>query len=123
VRGSQGGAPPRALSTTAEWRDLFASLANIVRLNVYTTDVDELFKHFAGFTDRLGNSDDRFVRGLPGATSASSKKPGPRNPPWPSMIVQRSGRPDVSDRRISVDLSSITLRGGFRSPRALRSAR
>jgi enamine deaminase RidA (YjgF/YER057c/UK114 family) len=32
------------------------TLANIVRLNFYTTDVDELFKHFARVNDRFGNS-------------------------------------------------------------------
>ena len=33
------------------------TLANIVRLNVYTTDIDELInKHFPRITDRFGNS-------------------------------------------------------------------
>jgi enamine deaminase RidA (YjgF/YER057c/UK114 family) len=33
------------------------TLANIVRLNVYTTDVDELIsRHFPSITDRFGNS-------------------------------------------------------------------
>jgi enamine deaminase RidA (YjgF/YER057c/UK114 family) len=32
------------------------TLANIVRLNVYTTDLDEYFKHFARVNDRFGNS-------------------------------------------------------------------
>ena len=32
------------------------SLANIVRLNVYTTDLDEYFKHFAKVNDRFGSS-------------------------------------------------------------------
>jgi enamine deaminase RidA (YjgF/YER057c/UK114 family) len=40
------------------------TLANIVRLNVYTTDVDEYLKHFAGLTDRFGNS--RFATTLLG---------------------------------------------------------
>ncbi|WP_406739510.1 RidA family protein [Streptomyces sp. NBC_00853] len=30
------------------------SLANLVRLNVYTTDVDLLFKHYGGLAARLG---------------------------------------------------------------------
>jgi enamine deaminase RidA (YjgF/YER057c/UK114 family) len=30
------------------------ALANVVRLNVYTTDVDELFKHWAHIPDRFG---------------------------------------------------------------------
>jgi enamine deaminase RidA (YjgF/YER057c/UK114 family) len=32
------------------------SLANVVRLNVYTTDLDEYLKHFARVNDRFGNS-------------------------------------------------------------------
>ena len=33
------------------------TFANVVRLNAYTTDVDELIsRHFARITDRLGNS-------------------------------------------------------------------
>jgi enamine deaminase RidA (YjgF/YER057c/UK114 family) len=32
------------------------SLANVVRLNVYTTDVGELFRHNAVLTDRFGDS-------------------------------------------------------------------
>ena len=32
------------------------TLANIVRLNVYTTDLDELFKHFPRIANRFGNS-------------------------------------------------------------------
>ena len=42
------------------------TLANIVRLNVYTTDVDEYLKHFASLTDRFGNS--RFATTLLGVT-------------------------------------------------------
>ena len=37
------------------------ALANIVRLNVYTTNVNELFKHFARIPERFGNSDSRFA--------------------------------------------------------------
>ena len=44
------------------------TLANIVRLNAYTTDVDELFKHWAGLKDRLGNSDARFATSVLGVT-------------------------------------------------------
>jgi enamine deaminase RidA (YjgF/YER057c/UK114 family) len=33
------------------------TLANIVRLNVYTTDFDELLKHWGHLTDRFGNAD------------------------------------------------------------------
>jgi enamine deaminase RidA (YjgF/YER057c/UK114 family) len=32
------------------------SLANIVRLNVYATDVDEAIRHFPRISDRFGNS-------------------------------------------------------------------
>jgi enamine deaminase RidA (YjgF/YER057c/UK114 family) len=32
------------------------TLANVVRLNCYTTDVDELFKQFPRITDRFGDS-------------------------------------------------------------------
>jgi enamine deaminase RidA (YjgF/YER057c/UK114 family) len=32
------------------------TLANVVRLNVYTTDVDELFKQFTTITNRFGTS-------------------------------------------------------------------
>ena len=31
------------------------TLGNVVRLNVYTTDVDELFKHWARIPDRFQN--------------------------------------------------------------------
>jgi enamine deaminase RidA (YjgF/YER057c/UK114 family) len=42
------------------------TLANVVRLNVYTTDLDEYLKHFASLNDRFGNSDDRFATSLLG---------------------------------------------------------
>src|SRR5918996_592643 len=32
------------------------TLANIVRLNVYTTDLDEYFKHFESLNERFGDS-------------------------------------------------------------------
>lgn len=44
------------------------TLPSIVRLNVYTTDFDELVKHWARLTDRFGNSGDRFVTSLLGVT-------------------------------------------------------
>ena len=44
------------------------TLANTVRLNVYTTDVDELFKYWARLPDRFGNSDGRFVTSVLGVT-------------------------------------------------------
>ncbi|MGH2741270.1 MAG: RidA family protein [Thermoleophilaceae bacterium] len=44
------------------------TLANVVRLNVYTTDVDELFKHWSSLKDRFGNSDGRFATSVLGVT-------------------------------------------------------
>jgi enamine deaminase RidA (YjgF/YER057c/UK114 family) len=44
------------------------TLANIVRLNAYTTDFDELLKHWAGLTGRFGDSDVRFASTLLGVT-------------------------------------------------------
>jgi enamine deaminase RidA (YjgF/YER057c/UK114 family) len=44
------------------------TLANVVRLNVYTTDVDELFKHWAALPGRFANSDGRFVTSVLGVT-------------------------------------------------------
>jgi enamine deaminase RidA (YjgF/YER057c/UK114 family) len=44
------------------------TLANVVRLNVYTTDVDELFKHWAALPRRFANSDGRFVTSVLGVT-------------------------------------------------------
>jgi enamine deaminase RidA (YjgF/YER057c/UK114 family) len=44
------------------------TLANVVRLNVYTTDLDEYVKHFRSLTDRFGNADGRFATTLLGVT-------------------------------------------------------
>jgi enamine deaminase RidA (YjgF/YER057c/UK114 family) len=44
------------------------TLANVVRLNVYTIDFDELVKHWAGLTARFGNSDGGFATTLLGVT-------------------------------------------------------
>jgi enamine deaminase RidA (YjgF/YER057c/UK114 family) len=44
------------------------TLANVVRLNAYTTDVDELFKHWASLTDRFGVAGGRFVTSVLGVT-------------------------------------------------------
>jgi enamine deaminase RidA (YjgF/YER057c/UK114 family) len=46
--------------------DADMTFANIVRLNVYTTDVDELFKHWARLPDRFGDSNGRFVTSVLG---------------------------------------------------------
>jgi enamine deaminase RidA (YjgF/YER057c/UK114 family) len=44
------------------------TLANVVRLNVCTTDFDEFVKHWTRITDRFGNSDGRFATTLLGVT-------------------------------------------------------
>jgi enamine deaminase RidA (YjgF/YER057c/UK114 family) len=44
------------------------TLANVVRLNVYTTDFDELIKHWSSLVERFGKSDARFVTSLLGVT-------------------------------------------------------
>jgi enamine deaminase RidA (YjgF/YER057c/UK114 family) len=44
------------------------TLADIVRLNVYTTDFDELVQHWARLTGRFGSSGHRFVTSLLGVT-------------------------------------------------------
>ena len=44
------------------------TLADIVRLNVYTTDFDELVQHWARLTGRFGNSGERFATSLLGVT-------------------------------------------------------
>jgi enamine deaminase RidA (YjgF/YER057c/UK114 family) len=40
------------------------SLANVVRLNVYTTELDDLVKHWSSLVDRFENSDVRFATSL-----------------------------------------------------------
>ena len=42
------------------------TLANVVRLNAYTTDFDELLKNWASLADRFGNFDARFASTLLG---------------------------------------------------------
>jgi enamine deaminase RidA (YjgF/YER057c/UK114 family) len=44
------------------------SLANVVRLNAYTTDVDELFKQWPSLVARFGDADDRFATSVLGVT-------------------------------------------------------
>jgi enamine deaminase RidA (YjgF/YER057c/UK114 family) len=44
------------------------TLSDVVRLNVYTTDFDELVTHWARLADRFGNADDRFVTSVLGVT-------------------------------------------------------
>jgi enamine deaminase RidA (YjgF/YER057c/UK114 family) len=48
--------------------DAGMTLADVVRLNVYTTDFDELLKHWATLTDRFGSSEPRFASSLLGVT-------------------------------------------------------
>ena len=44
------------------------TLANVVRLNAYTTDVDELFRQWATVVDRFGGSDGGFATSVLGVT-------------------------------------------------------
>jgi enamine deaminase RidA (YjgF/YER057c/UK114 family) len=44
------------------------TFANVVRLNVYTTDFDEFVKHWASITARCGESDGGFATSLLGVT-------------------------------------------------------
>jgi enamine deaminase RidA (YjgF/YER057c/UK114 family) len=44
------------------------TLANVVRLNAYTTDFDELLKHWATLTGRFENSDGGFATTLLGVS-------------------------------------------------------
>jgi enamine deaminase RidA (YjgF/YER057c/UK114 family) len=44
------------------------TVANVVRLNVYTTDVDELFTHWARIVGRFSSTDTRFVTSVLGVT-------------------------------------------------------
>jgi enamine deaminase RidA (YjgF/YER057c/UK114 family) len=44
------------------------ALTDIVRLNVYTTDVDELVPHWTRLTGRFGSSGDRFATSVVGVT-------------------------------------------------------
>jgi enamine deaminase RidA (YjgF/YER057c/UK114 family) len=42
------------------------TLANVVRLNVYATDLDEYLKHFTSLNDRFGKSEGGFATSLLG---------------------------------------------------------
>ena len=44
------------------------TLANVVRLNVYTTDFDEFVKHWGSLAGRLGKAEGRFATTLLGVT-------------------------------------------------------
>jgi enamine deaminase RidA (YjgF/YER057c/UK114 family) len=44
------------------------TLANVARLNAYTTDVDELFKSWPSLQDRFGSSDGSFATSVVGVT-------------------------------------------------------
>ena len=44
------------------------TLANVVRLTVYTTDFDDLLKHWESLTGRFANSDGGFASTLLGVT-------------------------------------------------------
>jgi enamine deaminase RidA (YjgF/YER057c/UK114 family) len=53
----------QALLTAADM-----SFANVVRLNAYTTDIDQLLRNFARVTQRFGNAEARFTTSLLGVT-------------------------------------------------------
>jgi len=42
------------------------SLANVVRLNAFTTDIDRLFEHWSAIKDRMGSADGRFATSVLG---------------------------------------------------------
>jgi enamine deaminase RidA (YjgF/YER057c/UK114 family) len=44
------------------------SFANVVRLNVYTTDMDQLLRQFGRISKRFGNADARYTTSLLGVT-------------------------------------------------------
>jgi enamine deaminase RidA (YjgF/YER057c/UK114 family) len=48
------------------------TLANVVRLNVYTTDVADLFKHWARLPARFANAEGRFVTSVLGVTQLAA---------------------------------------------------
>lgn len=48
--------------------DADMTLANVVRLNVYTTEFDELVKHWSSLVARFGSSDGRYATSLLGVT-------------------------------------------------------
>jgi enamine deaminase RidA (YjgF/YER057c/UK114 family) len=48
------------------------TLANVVRLNVYTTDFDELLKHWGTLTNRFEGSDGGFASSLLGVTQLAA---------------------------------------------------
>ena len=48
------------------------SFSNVVRLNVYSTDVGELFKHWETLQRRFGDSKDRFVTSIVGVTQLAA---------------------------------------------------
>ena len=48
--------------------DAGMTLANVVRLNAYTTDVDDLFKHWTTVVGRFGDVDGGFATSVLGVT-------------------------------------------------------
>ena len=53
----------QGLLTTADM-----SFANVVRLNVYTTDMNQLLRQFGRISKRFGNADARYTTSLLGVT-------------------------------------------------------
>jgi enamine deaminase RidA (YjgF/YER057c/UK114 family) len=52
--------------------DADMTLANVVRLNVYTTDVDELFTHWGSLPARFGAPENRFVTSVLGVSQLAA---------------------------------------------------
>ena len=49
------------------------TLADVVRLNVYTTDVDELFEHWSVLTGRFARSGSRFATSVIGVSRLAAR--------------------------------------------------
>jgi enamine deaminase RidA (YjgF/YER057c/UK114 family) len=48
------------------------SFGNVVRLNVYSTDVGELFTHWGAVQNRFGDAENRFVTSVLGVTQLAA---------------------------------------------------
>ena len=60
------------------------TLANMVRLNIYTTDVDTLLQHFTDLSERFEGGGERSASTLPGVTRLVS----------PQLLVSARGNCD-----------------------------
>jgi enamine deaminase RidA (YjgF/YER057c/UK114 family) len=52
--------------------DAKMTLADVVRLNIYTADVDSLFQHFAILTQRFEGGEERFASSVLGVARLAS---------------------------------------------------